>query len=329
MGYYQNSIVPVKPGGAHSKASPPFIIQPTNHLTAMPTQASLNPALGYAAAVTVTLIWATWLVASRAGAQSPLTIYDLTALRYGVSSVVALPIVLYFKPWRSMSLPRIAVVSFLLGPVYILTVFLAFEYAPAAHGGIFMNGALPAVTLFISWLLLKQRVHYLQIAGVLLIIIGATLAVADAAELSLTDAWIGDGLFFISALFFSGYLIAARVWNVSTTQVLFCSSIINAILFVPVWYWFLPSGLAQVSHSQLLIQTLYQGLIPGLVGLLLVALATRNIGPASTAAFMAGVPALGSVLGVVLLDEMLGGLGWLSVLVLTPGILLVTFYSAR
>lgn len=295
----------------------------------MPTQDSRNPTIGYAAAIMVTLIWATWLVASRAGAQSPLTIYDQTALRYGVSSIVALPIVLYFKPWRKMTLQRIAVVSFLLGPVYILAVFLAFEYAPAAHGGIFMNGALPAITLFISWILLKQRIRRLQILGVLMIIIGATLAVADAAELSLVDAWIGDGLFFISAIFFSGYLIAARVWNVSTTQVLFCSSIINAVLFVPIWYWFLPSGFSDVSQSQLLVQTLYQGLIPGLIGLLLVALATRNIGPSATAAFMAAVPALGSVLGVVLLGEMLGGLGWMSVLVLTPGILLVAFNSAK
>lgn len=228
-----------------------------------------------------------------------------------------------------MSLPRIATLSFLLGPIYILAVFLAFEYAPAAHGGIFMNGALPAVTLFISWMLLKQRVHKLQILGVVLIIVGALLAVADAAELSLVDAWIGDGLFFISAIFFSGYLIAARVWHVSTTQVLFCSSIVNAALFVPIWYLFLPSGFGEASQSQFLIQMLYQGLIPGLIGLLLVAYATRNIGPSATAAFMAAVPALGSVLGVVLLDEMLGGLGWMSVLVLTPGILLVAFTSAK
>ncbi len=296
---------------------------------AMSSQNSPNPALGYAAAIAVTLIWATWLVASRAGAQSPLTIYDQTALRYGVSSIVALPIVLYFKPWRTMSLQRIAVTSFLLGPVYILAVFLAFEHAPAAHGGIFMNGALPAITLFVSWLLLKQSVHRLQLVGVIMIIAGAILAAADAAELSIANAWIGDGLFFISAIFFSGYLIAARLWNISTTQVLFCSSIINAALFVPIWYWFLPSGISETSQSQLLIQTLYQGLIPGLIGLLLVAVATRNIGPSSTAAFMAAVPTLGSILGAVLLGEMLGKLGWMSLLILTPGILLVAFYSSK
>lgn len=296
----------------------------------MPSQASSqNPAVGYAAAGAVTLIWATWLVASRVGAQSALTVYDLVALRYGVSSLVALPIVLYYKPWRYMSLLRMAVMSFLLGPAYVFTVFLAFEFAPAAHGGIFMNGALPAVTLFISWLQFRQCATKLQLLGVLMIIIGASLAVADARELSMSNAWIGDGLFFISAIFFSGYLIAAKVWNVSTTQVLFCSSVINGIWFVPLWYFFLPTGIAEVSQPQLWLQTIYQGLIPGLVGLLLVALATRNLGPSPTAAFMAAVPALASILGVVVLEEMLGGLGWIGILVLTPGILLVAFFSAK
>jgi len=98
---------------------------------------------------------------------------------------------------------------------------------------------------------------------------------------------------------------------------------------VPIWYWLLPTGIPEASQSQLLIQTLYQGLIPGLIGLLLVAIATRHIGPSTTAAFMAAVPTLGSILGVVFLNEFLGLLGWLSVLVLTPGILLVAFNSGK
>lgn len=291
------------------------------------TSSTKNSILGYAAAVAITFIWAGWLVASRMGAKSTITIYDLTALRYGVSALVALPIVLYYKPWQTMSLRRIAILSSLLGPVYVLSIYLAFVYAPAAHGGIFMNGALPAITLFASWALFKQRVHQFQIVGIVLIATGTVMAVADATGFSMVGAWKGDLLFLLAAFFFSGYMIVARTWNISTTQVLFCGSIINAVLFVPVWYWFLPSGLAEASQSQLIIQTLYQGLIPGLVGLLLVAFATRHIGPSTTAAFMAAVPALGSLLGVVLLDEMLGGLGWLSLVVLTPGILLVAYFS--
>ncbi len=294
-----------------------------------PVSTSRTTLYGYLAAGGVTLIWASWLVVSRSGSKTTLTAYDMAALRYGVSALAALPVVLYYKPWNSMSLKRIAGLTFLLGPIYILCVYLAFDYAPAAHGGIFMNGAMPAVTLLLSWWWLKQKATTLQLIGVVLIFVGAVLSAADLSGLSVPGAWRGDILFVIAALFFSAYLVVARAWNLKPTQVLLCSSIINAILFVPVWYFWLPSGFDGISDGQLWLQVLYQGLIPGLLGLLLVAYATRTIGTAATSAFIAAVPALGVLLGVIFLEEIPGWIGWLSLIVLTPGILMVSLGSRK
>lgn len=287
------------------------------------SQSLKKPLLGYICAGAVALIWATWLVAARSGAQSSLTVFDLAALRYGVSAIFALPLVLYFKPWQSMPLRRIAILTFLLSPVYILFVFGGFVYAPAAHGGIFMNGVLPAFTLLIGWYWLSEKISFLQMIGVVAIIVGASLAVADASKLSLTDSWKGDVMFVIAAVFFSAYLVVSRLWHIKTLQILMCSSVINALIFVPVWYFLLPSGMAQASDTQLLVQTLYQGLIPNLLGLLLVATAVRHVGPAATAAFMAAVPGLGTILSLIFLGEEPGYLGWLSLIILTPGIVMV------
>ena len=274
-------------------------------------------------------IWALWLVVSRAGAQSTLNAYDLTAIRYGISAVASLPIVLYYKPWRSMSLKRIAGLSFLLGPLYILCVYFAFDYAPAAHGGVYMNGAMPAITLFLSFLFLQQKSTSIQLFGVGLIFSGTLLTAADVSGLSIPGAWRGDLLFIVAAVFFSGYLVVARAWSVTPTQVMLCGSLINAIIFVPIWYWWLPSGLAEADGAQLALQIFYQGLIPGLLGLVLVAVATKNIGPAATSAFIAAVPGLGAVLGAIFLNEVPGTLGWLSLVVLTVGILMVSLGVRR
>jgi drug/metabolite transporter (DMT)-like permease len=282
-----------------------------------------KPLLGYICAGAVALIWATWLVVTRSGAQSTLTVFDLAALRYGVSAVFALPLVLYFKPWKSMPIRRIAILTFLLSPIYILFVFGGFVYAPAAHGGIFMNGVLPAFTLLIGWYWHSEKVSFVQMVGVVAIVVGAILAVADASKLSLFDSWIGDLMFVIAAIFFSAYLVVSRLWHIKTLQILMCSSVINAIIFIPIWYFLLPSGIAEASESQLLIQTLYQGLIPNLLGLLLVATAVRHVGPAATAAFMAAVPGLGTILSLIFLGEAPGVLGWLSLAILTPGIVMV------
>ena len=284
---------------------------------------------GCLAAGAVVFIWAFWLVVSRAGAQSTLNAYDLTAIRYGISAVASLPIVLYYKPWRSMSLKRIAGLSLLLGPLYILCVYFAFDYAPAAHGGVYMNGAMPAITLFLSFLFLQQKSTSIQLFGVGLIFSGTLLTAADVSGLSIPGAWRGDLLFIVAAVFFSGYLVVARAWSVTPTQVMLCGSLINAIIFVPIWYWWLPSGLAEADGAQLALQIFYQGLIPGLLGLVLVAVATKNIGPAATSAFIAAVPGLGAVLGAIFLNEVPGTLGWLSLVVLTVGILMVSLGVRR
>ena len=278
---------------------------------------------GYLAAASVMLIWATWLVASRSAAISSLTIYDLAAMRYGISAIFALPIVLYFKPWQSMNIGRIFTLSFLMSPFYILCVFAGFNFAPASHGGIFMNGILPAVTLFLAWVFFAERARKLQIAGVIMIIVGAVLALVDGSQLGFSQSWRGDLFFVAGACFFSGYLIVSRQWQISATQILLCSSVINALFFVPVWFFWLPSGIDGASQNQLIVQVLYQGLIPNLLGLILVAYAVRNVGSSATAAFMAGVPAMGTILSMFWLAEFPGFYGWLSLIILTPGIILV------
>ena len=78
---------------------------------------------GFLAATMVIFVWSSWLVVSRAGATSALTIYDLAAMRYGLSGCIALPLVIYYKPWKTLSLVRIFLLSFILGPVYLFAVF--------------------------------------------------------------------------------------------------------------------------------------------------------------------------------------------------------------
>ena len=61
---------------------------------------------GSLAACLVICIWSTWLVVSRVGAQSDLSIFDLAALRYGVSALVTFPVVLYYRPWEKLNIIR-------------------------------------------------------------------------------------------------------------------------------------------------------------------------------------------------------------------------------
>jgi drug/metabolite transporter (DMT)-like permease len=292
-------------------------------------QSNRNYLLGIAAASAVVLIWSTWIVASRSGALSPLTIYDLAAMRYGISAVITLPFILWLQPWKTISVKRMTALTLLLSPVYILLVFGGFNFAPAAHAGIFMNGVLPVLTLAIGWLWLREKASKPQLAAASLILLATILVVADASTLSFESSWIGDIMFLIGGVFFTIYMIVNRLWKIKNTHVILCSAVINAIFYVPVWYFFLPSNLEIASRSDIALQAVYQGLVPNLVGLLLVAFAVRNIGSSVTSSFMAAVPGGAAILGFMFLGEELGWLSWLALALLTIGILTMTWLGQR
>ena len=285
--------------------------------------------LGFSAGVGVVLIWAVWLVVSRSGAISALTIFDLAAFRYGVSFLIALPLVLYFKPWLKMKKKHIVYTSFLLSPIYILCVFGGFTFAPAAHGGIFMNGAIPLITLFISLMFLSKKILMAEIFGMLLIITGSILALVDAHNLEFTQSWVGDLLFLVGAVFFSIYIIVSRIWNIDIFQVFLCGSVINSLIYLPIWYFFLPSSILNQFNfnANFFIQMVYQGLVPNLIGFVLVSYASRTIGTSITSALMAAVPAIGTILSIFILSEIPGVFGLISLLILIPGIVVVALAS--
>jgi drug/metabolite transporter (DMT)-like permease len=298
----------------------------THHLET-PTDSN-NPILGIVAAIVVVFIWSGWLVVTKVGAESTLTIFDIAALRFGLSGLVSLPIVIYTKAWVGLPVRHIAVLAVLAGVPYVLLSYAAFTFSPAAYGGVFMNGVLPAMTLALGWLWLKERPRRLQIAGAALVIAGASLAAVDAGTSSASGAWIGAVLFLIAALSFSVYLVLNRVWQLTAPQILFSLSVVSGLIYVPIYLLFLPSNLAQTAPSQILLQGAYQ-MLPNLVGLNLLALAVRNVGAPATAAIMSAVPSLGAILGLVLLGETLGTLTWVGIGVLSLGILLTAIRPRR
>lgn len=282
-----------------------------------------NKPLGIFSAICVLIIWSSWLVISRAGALTSLTAFDLAAIRYGVSGLIALPIVLYFKPWRDMTLGRIATVAFLLGPIYVFFIFQGFEYAPASHGGIFMNGLLPIFTFMIAWMWLSEPPTVRQMIASLVIVVGVALTVGDE-NFDFRQTWPGDVMFIIAAVMFCLYMRVSRLWSIKPLQVVFCSSVVNAVFYVPIWYFFLPSGIAETESSAFWLQFFFQGFVPNFVGLIMIALAARHIGPVATSTAMSVVPATGAIFGLVFLGEKIGVISWVGIAILTLGILLMS-----
>jgi drug/metabolite transporter (DMT)-like permease len=277
---------------------------------------------GYAAAWCIVFVWSFWLIVSRIASNSGLTIYDLAAMRYGLALIVALPLSIYFKPWKGLSAGKILVISFILGPVYILPVFGAFLYAPAAHGGIFMNGMLPLIGIALGFAMFRAVPSMRQGTGAVLILFSAIVLAWDGAVIAGPQAWIGDLLFIVGALFFSTYVLLSERWTLNATQIIFCGTLVNAVIYLPIWAIWLPSGIADAPRDALLLQAVYQGFVPNLVGLIFIAHASRTIGNGNTSSILAAVPGASGILAALILGEDLTVIGGAALTMLTVGLLL-------
>ena len=121
-----------------------------------------NRTIGWLSAFGVICVWSGFVVFSRAGVTTELTPFDLTGLRFIVAGSITLPFVWAWWP-RHLPLSVIVLIA-VTGPgiMYSLLMFLGFERASAAYGGVFANGSLPlftslveftVITLLTSWVL--------------------------------------------------------------------------------------------------------------------------------------------------------------------------------
>ncbi len=279
--------------------------------------------IGALAGMGVALLWASWIVATRHGVQHTLTIYDITALRFGIAGLIILPWTIRSKLWRGLTAFRVASVVGVTGPPYALLGYVAFTFAPAAHFGVFMNGLTPVFTLLVGWLWVRERIGLSRGGGVVLLLGGAALIGFEAlggAGQSLV--WVGDLLMLASALLFALHMMIVKVWNLTLGQVLFCVCTVSGVLYVPVWLAFLPSNLGSAPWNEILLQAAFQGLIPNLMGTSLVYVAIRSLGPNRTAVFVSIVPVLAALMAIPILSEVPSVTAWIGIGVVTVGVLL-------
>ena len=285
-------------------------------------------AVGVVAALIATLIWSSWTVVSKMGVSSELLAQDLAAIRFGLSGLLSVPIVLYFKPFRTMSPWRVAALAATGGIPYVLLLYFGFEFAPASHAGVLVNGLVPAVTVAYRSFATSSKPRTSEVTGVLCILAGVTLVVAVTSG-SNGAHLVGDSMFIAAAFLFAGFLSLSAKWKAGPAQILFALSLVGGLIYLPIWWLVLPTTLLTVPPSAILLQALYQGLLAPMVGMLLIALATARTGPVMVATVLSSVPILSAVLAAMWLDERIAAAGWIGIGLATAGVLFTIRSNAQ
>ncbi|MDP3515301.1 MAG: DMT family transporter [Sulfuritalea sp.] len=277
---------------------------------------------GWIAVVATICIWTGFILVTRAGGKGVLTGWDVTALRFGVGALIAL----CFLPRVTLPpLKVIALFSLFGGIGYAVAVYSAFRLAPAAHASVLMPGALPFATAVIAWLWLKQAPSRPQRIALALVFAGIVLTAADTllygAQISGMQM-VGDLLFLCGSSSWATFTLLLRRYPVSPLTATVSTTLGSAVVYLPIWWLLLPSTLDQAPLAEILMQSVYQGVLVVFVAMLLYTQAVRHLGPQAVALLMAVVPGLSALAAVPVLDEPLSLLALAGLAAVTAGAVL-------
>jgi drug/metabolite transporter (DMT)-like permease len=276
--------------------------------------------LGLLAGVGVLIMFSGMLVVARFGATSSLTAFDMSGLRFGVAALFTAPLLLRVR------LPRVSVRQAIIlgacsGCVFTTLLFAGMAFAPVAHGGVVVNGAMPVFAALLSWTIFGERLGGWRVAGIVLIVAGVAATGWDALASGEPDQWRGHLLFLGAAACNATFLTSVRGWRISALESLITVNAMNLVFYVPVWLLFLPSNITQAPWQEIALQAVYQGFIAAFVASILIAYAARTLGGTRQAAVMSGAPALSLLLAIPTLGEVPSLISILGVVVVTSGIL--------
>jgi len=258
---------------------------------------------GLIAAFFALCIWTGFILVSRYGGKGVLTGWDVTALRFGVGSLIAL----FFLPRVTLPPYKVILMFSLFGGIgYSVVVYTGFRMAPAAHAAVLLPGALPFSTAVIAWLWLRQKPSPSQRIALLLVFIGIALTAADTLShgAHLTGMqMLGDLLFLCGSSLWAVFTLLLRRYPVPPLTAAVSTTLGSAILYLPVWWFFLPSTLGQAPPAEIAIQAAYQGILVVFVAMLLYTFAVRSLGAQTVTLLMAIVPGLAALAAVPVLGE--------------------------
>jgi drug/metabolite transporter (DMT)-like permease len=260
------------------------------------------------------------MVFSRAGVTSNLLAYDIAALRFMVAGTIVLP---FCWAWWPSHLPlkaKLLMASCGPGAVYTMIMYFGLTEASAAYGGVFSNGSLPIFTMLLVFIVTGDKPFRNQLIAIAIIIFGGILLAASGVKTGGNNVVLGIVLFLLASAVMSVYIFGVRQWGVTPRQALALVTMPSALIYLPIWYFFLPSGMAETEQSIIIFQAFFQGFGPGFFAVILFALAAMHLGATMTAGFSAVVPATAALLAIPILGEIPNTMEWIAIGIVTVGL---------
>lgn len=258
---------------------------------------------GYLFVAITMLIWGGFTIFSRLNAGWHISAWDICALRFTIGFTVLMPILIWRRETAFLWKKEPFILGLLGGVAYCLTSYSAFHYVPAAHAAIFLNGCIPLCTAVAAYLLFKQPFDKHTWIS-LIIMLGAisvmSLMMYEQMHVALS---IGDGLFFLSAIWWGIFTVLLKHWKLSAWQSMSGVAIWSALIYLPIYILFLPKHFQEASLMHLAIQGFFHGILVVIVATLSYVAAIERLGAFKTGSIVTLAPFMAALVAVPLLGE--------------------------
>ncbi|SEK78618.1 DMT family transporter [Nitrosovibrio tenuis] len=277
---------------------------------------------GWIAVFATLCIWTGFILVTRHGATGTLTSWDIATLRFGVGALIAVVLL------PRITLPPLKVIALFScfgGIGYAIVVYAAFRMSPAAHASVLLPGTLPFATAVIAWLWFGQKPLPSYRTALVVVVAGVILTAADSFSRGpqLTRTQItGDLLFLCGSSSWAVFTLLLGRYPVQPLAATVATTLGSAVVYLPIWWLFLPTKLTQAPIGEIITQALYQGVLVVFVAMLLYSFAVSRLGSHIVALQMAFVPVISALAAVPLLDEQISLATWGGLLAVTVGAVL-------
>jgi drug/metabolite transporter (DMT)-like permease len=222
--------------------------------------------------------------------------------------------------------PRLALLGLIGVTGFNCLIYLGLGHTTVVNGAL-INAMMPVVTFFFAALLIGERVHGRQIAGLILCIVGVATIAARGEPGRLVQLGFdrGDLLILTGVLCWALYTVMIR-WKPTGLPLpvfLAVTTLFGVLFHLPFVVWEAGQTTMTVTSANLL-ALLYLGIFPSLLAYILWARAVAALGPGKAGMFMYLMPLFSTVMAVLLLGEQLRLFHGVGALLIFAGIVIVT-----
>jgi drug/metabolite transporter (DMT)-like permease len=258
-------------------------------------------AIGVAAALGAVAIWAGWIVATRHAVSHALEPAAIGLLRFAIPALVFVPVW-----WRTglkpstISWPMLAALLGFGAPFFLLAGY-AMQFAPASDVPPLLSGAMPLLVALVA-IRHGERFGVARKLGLVLIALGIVAIVGFSIVMG-GGAWRGHLLLLVAAAMWAVYTLAFKRSGLTAIEAAALVAAWSTILLLPLGAPALVRVVAAGHALDVIMQAGVQGVLSGVLAIVLYGTAVTHLGATRGAALTALVPVVAAALAVPLLGE--------------------------